>query len=85
MKTKLDKLKELWASGQYRAALKLAASWPRLGTHKEAITRGWAAATNPGLYRGMGKDPGKLYADGLHAVAARYELKKPNNTTLWEK
>lgn len=74
MDTKLKKLKDFWAAGDYRAALKLAASWPRLGDHKAAIERGWAACTHADLYRQMGKDPRVLYGEGLAAVADRYEL-----------
>lgn len=77
METKLAKLKKLWASGDYRAALKLAASWPRLGSHKKRITQAWAATSNPDFYRQMGKDPDELCADGLCAVAERYDLTAP--------
>ena len=77
METKLEKLKKMWAAGDYRAALKLAASWPRLGDHKGAIQRGWAAVTHESIYRQMGKDPEELYRAGLVAVADRYELPPP--------
>lgn len=80
--TKLDKLKEMWAAGDYRKALKLAASWPQLGLHKAQITQGWAAAANPNLYRQMQKDPDALYATGLAAVAERYKLTPATNTAL---
>lgn len=74
MQTALDKLKAHWKRGDYRKALKLAASWPNLGKHKDAITAGWAATSNPDFYRQMKKDPEELYAKGVAAVAARYDL-----------
>lgn len=74
METKLSKLKKLMAYGDHRAALRLAAGWPRLGDHKEAITRGWAALSNPGFYRELGRDPEALVAAGLAAIRERYGL-----------
>ena len=79
METALDRLKALWADGEYRKAIKLAASWPRLGEHKAAIERGWAAASNPAFYRQLRKDPVALYHKGLVAVAARYHLPLPES------
>lgn len=77
MDTKLEKLKIMWAAGEYRAALKLAASWPRLGEHKDPIQQGWAAASNPAFYWQIGKEPAALYRTGLVAVAHRYGLPVP--------
>lgn len=74
MKTAIENLRELWAAGEYRKAVKLAASWPRLGEHKTAIQQGWAACTNPDFYRQIGKDPDALYTAALLALVARYEL-----------
>lgn len=72
--TALQRLKNLWAAGDYRAALKLAASWGQLGAHKGRITTGWAAVNNADFYRAIGRDPDALVADGLAAVAERYNL-----------
>lgn len=77
METKLEKLKKMWAADDYRAALKLAASWPSLGAHKGKIQQGWTAATNESIYRQMGKDPSALYQTALTAVAERYRLPAP--------
>lgn len=74
MQTALDQLKQLWASGNRLGALKLAAKWPRLGAHKDAIQQGWAAASNPRFYRQLGKDPGRLVAAGIAALKDRYNL-----------
>ncbi len=80
MDTKLNKLKLMWAAGDYRGALKLAASWPRLGDDKSVITCGWSALQNEKLYRQMGRDPVALYRAALAAVATRYGLTLPKET-----
>lgn len=80
METKLAKLKKMWAAHDYRAALHLAASWPELGEQRDKITQGWAAVSNEGFYRQLGKDPAVLYRAGLHAVAVRYKLTPPQAT-----
>lgn len=77
METKLAKLKKMWAAGDYRAALHLAATWPRLGEHRDKITQGWAAVSNRSFYQQIGKDPAELYKAGLGAVAERYKLPAP--------
>lgn len=74
MQSALTKLKKLWAAGEYRKALKLAASWPKLGKHTDRIIAGWAATGNPDFYRQLGKDPDELYRLGVDAVAERYGL-----------
>lgn len=53
-------------------ALRLAAAFPHLGTHKDAIQRGWQACSRPDFYRQIGKDPEQLIAVGVAAVRARY-------------
>ncbi len=73
-RTKLSRLLELMADGDNRAALKLAASFPRLGNHKEPITRGWAAIQSPDFYRQIGKDPDALVVAGVEAIRERYDL-----------
>lgn len=82
--TATEELTRLWGAGQYRKALKLAASWPKLGDHEDAIRAGWAAASNPNFYRQLDKDPAADYAAGLAAVAARYNLPPATETTLAE-
>ena len=77
-----QKLRQLWEAGEYRKALKLAASWPRLGEHTDAIRAGWAATSNPAFYYQIDKDPDVAYAAGLAAVAARYNLPPAEDTTL---
>ena len=72
--TALQRLQALWAAGHHRKALALAAKWPNLGTAKNAITRGHAAANNPAIYREMKQDPDQLVRDGLAALCSRYNL-----------
>ena len=74
MKTKLSKLKALWAAGDRMAALRMAARFPRLGNQKTEITQAWAAANNPGFYRQLGKNPEELIETGITALMQRYEL-----------
>jgi len=74
METKLAKLKAMMSLGDWRGALRLASSWPRLGGHKEAIQRGWAAMVNPSFYRQLGNDPDELVERGLQAIRVRYGI-----------
>jgi len=74
MQTALSKLKAFWAAGEHRKALKLAASWPELGDHDEAIRNGWSAASNPNFIKQLGRNPDEDYKAGLAAVAERYDL-----------
>lgn len=76
MQTKLAQLKDHMATGNHRAALKLAASWPRLGEHKDAIQLGWSAMSNPRFYRDINKDPDALVAAGLAAIRERYNIEE---------
>lgn len=79
MKKQIDILRELWAAGEYRKALKLAAKWPRLGAQARAIKDGWDATSNPGFYRQINKNPDAMYKAGLAAVAERYGLPLPRS------
>lgn len=74
METKLGKLKAALARGDEVGALRIAARFPRLGEHKERITRAWAAYQNADFYRGIGKDPEELFRDGIRAIRERYHL-----------
>jgi hypothetical protein len=74
METKLAKLEAAYRSGNQREALRIAAKFPRLGEHKEPITRAWAAIQSPDFYRAIGQDPESLVADGVKALQVRYSL-----------
>ena len=70
--TKLSKLEAAYRSGDHREALRIAAKFPRLGEHKEPITRAWAAIQSPDFYRAIGQDPASLVAGGIEALRVRY-------------
>lgn len=72
--TQLSILKDHMANGRHREAIRLAASWRRLGDAHEAISRAAAALTSPEIYRQMGYDPVKTVEDGLEAIRRRYKL-----------
>ena len=74
METKLSKLEAAYRSGDHREALRIAAKFPRLGEHKEAITRAWAAIQNPDFYESIGQPPADLIASGVSALQVRYGL-----------
>jgi hypothetical protein len=69
---KIDLLRAHMAAGEWRAALHLAARFPRLGEHKVRITRAWDALANPRIYREMGRNVDALVADGIAALKERY-------------
>lgn len=72
--TKLSRLKALWAAGDKPAALKLAAKFPRLGVHDDAVRKGHAALTNPAFYRELGLDVPALVEAAYAALIVRYQL-----------
>ena len=69
---KIDILRGYMAREDWRAALKLAASFPSLGAEKRAITQGWEAMARPDFYRQIRKDPSALVAEGIAALRRRY-------------
>jgi hypothetical protein len=70
--TKLARLQALMARGDWHGALRIAARFPRLGEHRVAIQRAWAAIVNPRLYEGMGYDLEAVKQDGIRALKERY-------------
>lgn len=72
--TKLSVLKEHAAAGNWTAALRIAARFPRLGEERDAITRAWAALQHPDFYRQLGIDPEAAVRDGIAALRERYAL-----------
>lgn len=74
MQTKLSQVEQFMADGNHRAALKLAASFPRLGDQKVDIQRAWQAIQTPDFYREIGKDPETLIAAGVAAIRERYNI-----------
>lgn len=74
MQTKLSILRGYMAAGNYRAAVKLAASWPSLGDHRDAIRDGWEAYRDPDFQRQIGRDPDELQRAAVAAIKDRYQL-----------
>jgi hypothetical protein len=72
MKQKIEILREYMVAGDWRAALKLAASWPSLGAHATAIRQGWEAYARPDFQRQLGRDVDSLIAAGREALQSRY-------------
>lgn len=69
---KIDALRALMATGAWTKALALAARFPELGEHRDAIKRGHEAGAHPRFYTSLGKDPAALVAEGIAALKARY-------------
>lgn len=69
---KVDILRALINSKQYDKALAMAAKFPRLGKHKDAIVLGHEARVHRDMYKQLGKDPDKLVADGIKALIKKY-------------
>ena len=72
MQTKLSKLKAAMSAQDWPAALRIAARFPRLGEHKEPISRAWAAWSNRAFYEQMGHDVDALVTVGVNALKSRY-------------
>lgn len=72
METKAAQIRSLIANADWHGALRMAARFPRLGAHKDAIQGGWSAMTNPGFYRQIHKDPDAMIQAGIEALRERY-------------
>lgn len=72
MQRKIDILQAHMQAGEWEAAIKLAAKFPRLGKHKKEITRAASTLLSPKTYRSMGKDPNELFIMGISALKNRY-------------
>ncbi len=70
--SRLSQLKDAMRAGDWELALRIAARFPRLGTHKVAIVRGHEAYTNARFYRQVGLDPEALKELGKQALKRRY-------------
>jgi len=72
LQTKRARLLALMQAEDWRAALRLAASFPELGAHRAAIVRAHEAGWRPGFSRALGRDPEADIAAGIAALRARY-------------
>ena len=69
---KIDRLRALLAAGDFRAAMALAASFPRLGDDKAIITRAHEAYVRPEWLRQVHRDPDEAIRLGIEALTRRY-------------
>ena len=74
METKLETLKKSAASGDWQKAVAIAARFPRLGAHRNAILDAHSAYTNPRFLAQIGRDVGACIDAGKLALIAAYRL-----------
>ena len=72
--TKLDTLKTAAAAGEWQKAFAIAARFPRLGAHRNAIIDAHSAYTNPRFLTQIGRDVGACIEGGKLALIAAYGL-----------
>ena len=70
--SKISILRAHMGRAEWVEAVRLAARFPSLGDEREPITRAWAAHTNPGFYRQIGRNPEAEFAAGIEALKRRY-------------
>lgn len=69
---KIDQLSALMQSGDWHAAIKFAAKFPRLDKHRDAILSASSALLSPDFYSSMGRDVDAIVAAGVAALKDRY-------------
>lgn len=74
MDTKLQTLKNAAACGDWQKAFAIAARFPRLGAHRNAILDAHSAYTNPRFLAQIGRDVNACIEAGKSALAAAYGL-----------
>lgn len=70
--SKITLLRAAMRDGDWALALRIAARFPRLGVHKEAIERAHQAYANPRFYEQLGHKLETLKAIGRRALIERY-------------
>jgi uncharacterized SAM-binding protein YcdF (DUF218 family) len=71
--SKASIVREHMATGRWAEAIRLAASFPRLDRHREAILDARSAYTNPRFMQQIGKDVEALKAAGHAALQERFQ------------
>jgi hypothetical protein len=74
MDSKLSIVRRHMQSGEWQAAVRLAARFPRLGEHRNAILDAHSAYTNPRFVAQLGKNPAALQDAGRAALLDRFGL-----------
>ena len=72
MESKLSALQAAMQSDNWQLAIRLAARFPRLGEHRNAILDAHGAYTNPRFAAQLGRDIEALKTLGRDALVARY-------------
>ena len=72
MDTKLSAVQAAMQAENWRLAIRLAARFPRLGDHRNAILDAHGAYTNPRFAAQLGRDVEALKTLGRNALVARY-------------
>lgn len=72
--TKLDTLKTAAAAGDWQTAFSIAARFPRLGAHRNAILDAHSAYTNPRFLVQIGRDVNACIDAGKSALIVAYGL-----------
>lgn len=74
MQTKLNQLKDAYHAGDTAKAIRIAARFPDLGAHRNAILDANIAITNPRWTLNMKRDIEQTIAAGIDALRNRYSL-----------
>jgi hypothetical protein len=74
METKLSAVKRHMQAGEWQEAIRLAARFPRLDRHRDAILSAHSAYTNPRFVVQLGKDLDALKDAGRAALIDRFGL-----------
>lgn len=74
MQTKIDQIREAAARDDWRAAVAIAARFPRLGAIRGAVLDAHTAYTNPRFLAQIGRSPEACIEAGRSALIAAYRL-----------
>ena len=74
METKLQTLKNAAACGDWQKAFSIAARFPRLGAHRDAILDAHMAFTNPRFLAQVRRDPAACIEAGKEALRTAYKF-----------
>lgn len=72
--TKLSQLRAHMEAGEWEKAIAIAARFPRLGAHRNAILDAHSAYTNPRFLVQIGRDVDACIEGGKLAIIAAYGL-----------
>ena len=74
METKLSIVKRHMRAGEWQEAIRIAARFPRLDGHRNAILDAHGAYTNPRFFVQLGKDIESMKTAGQQALLDRFGL-----------